>query len=148
MDKLEASMLIDRSAEDIFAFLSVPENHPKFVPGMLEFRKTSPGPLGQVGATARGLRRFFGLKMELPYEITEYEQNIRLGMKGAMGPITFEDGYILDPRGASTLVSFWLRPTLSGLAKLVRPIVVQMGKAHAVETLDGLKKALETSGWQ
>jgi dehydrogenase/reductase SDR family protein 12 len=145
MDILEASVLIDKSAEDIFAFLNVPENHPKFVPGMLEFKKTSPGPLGQVGATARGVRRFLGRKMELPYEITQYEPNTKLGMKGAIGPITFEDGYILDSMGASTRVKFWLRPTLTGLARLARPIVVQMGKAHAVETLDGLKKALESS---
>ena len=146
MEKLEASVLIERSAEDVFAFIQVPENHPKFVPGMLEFKKTPPGPLGRVGETVRGLRRFLGRKMELPYEITEYEQNSKLGMKGAMGPITFEDGYVLDPMGSSTQVKFWLRPTLSGLAKLIRPIVVQMGKAHAVETLDGLKKALETDG--
>jgi hypothetical protein len=146
MDKLEASVLIERSAQDVFAFIQVPENHPKFVPGMLEFKKTPPGPLGRVGETVRGLRRFLGRKMELPYVITEYEQDSRLGMKGAMGPITFEDGYVLDPMGARTQVKFWLRPTLSGLAKLVRPIVVQMGKAHAVETLDGLKKALETNG--
>jgi hypothetical protein len=146
MDKLEASVLIERSAEDVFAFIRVPENHPKFVPGMLEFKKTSPGPLGRVGETVRGLRRFLGRKMELPYVITEYEQDSKLGMKGAMGPITFEDGYVLDPMGPRTQVKFWLRPTLSGLAKLIRPIVVQMGKAHAAETLDGLKKALETNG--
>jgi hypothetical protein len=146
MDKLEASVLIERSAEDVFAFIQVPENHPKFVPGMLEFRKTSPGPLGQVGETVRGLRRFLGRKMELPYVITEYEQDSKLGMKGAIGPITFEDGYVLAPMGGRTQVKFWLRPTLSGLAKLVRPIIVQMGKAHAVETLDGLKKAMETNG--
>jgi hypothetical protein len=43
-----------------------------------------------------------------------------------------------------TQVKFWLRQTpRTGEA---RPIVVRMGKAHAVETLDGLKKALETNG--
>ena len=146
MDKLEASVLIDRSAEDIFAFLNVPENHPKFVPGMLEFKKTSPGPLGQVGATIRGVRQFLGQRMELPYEITEYEPGNRLGMKGAMGPITFKDGYVLDPVDNSTRVKFWLELTLTGLMKLARPILVLQGKTHADETLANLKKVLEKVG--
>lgn len=142
-DRLEATILIDRPAADIFAFLNVPENHPKFVPGMLEFKKTSPGPLDRVGATIRGVRQFLGRRMELPYEITEYEPGNRLGMKGAMGPIIFEDGYVLDSMGNSTRVRFWLEPTLSGLMKIAKPFVVWQGKIHANETLTNLKRALE-----
>jgi len=142
-NRLEATILINRPAEDIFAFLNVPENHPKFVPGMLEFKQTSPGPLGRVGATVRGVRHFLGRKMELPYEITEYEPGNRLGMKGTMGPITFKDGYVLDPMGNSTRVKFWLELTLTGLMKLARPILVLQGKTHADETLANLKSALE-----
>ena len=94
-NRLEATILINRPAEDVFAFLNIPENHPKFVPGMLEFKKTSPGPLGQVGATIRGVRQFLGQRMELPYEITEYEPGNRLGMKGAMA------------RSPSKMVMYW-----------------------------------------
>jgi carbon monoxide dehydrogenase subunit G len=145
-NRLEATILINRPAEDIFAFLNVPENHPKFVPGMLEFKKTSPGPLGRVGATIRGVRQFLGRRMELPYEITEYEPGNRLGMKGALGPVSFEDGYILDPIGNSTRVKFWLELTLTGLMKIAKPFVVWQGKIHAGETLANLKSTLEKAG--
>jgi carbon monoxide dehydrogenase subunit G len=145
-NRLEATILINRPAEDVFAFLNNPDNHPKFVPGMLEFKKTSPGPLDRVGATIRGVRRFLGRRMELPYEITEYEPGNRLGMKGAMGPIAFRDGYILDPAGDRTRVKFWLEPTLKGLMKLAQPFVVWQGKIHAHETLTNLKRALEKAG--
>lgn len=143
--KLEATILIDRSTEDIFRFLNNPDNHPKFVPGMLEFKKISPGPLGQVGATARGVRQFLGVKMNLPYEITEVEQGNRLGMKGKIGPITFNDGYVLESMGPSTRVKFWLEFTLTGLMTLARPFLAIVGKTHAHETLTNLKKALELS---
>ena len=145
-NRLEATIMINRPAEDIFAFLNIPENHVKFVPGMLEFKKTSPGPLGQVGATVRGVRQFLGRSMELPYEITEYDPGNRLGMKGAMGPITFEDGYVLDPMGDSTRVKFWLELTLTGLMKLAKPFVLLLGKTHATETLVNLKSTLEKAG--
>ena len=143
--RLEATILINRPAEDIFTFLNNPDNHPKFVPGMLEFNKTSPGPLGQVGATVQGVRRFLGRKMELPYEITEYQRGTRLGMKGAMGPITFKDGYVLESMGPSTRVKFWLELTLTGVMKLARPFIAVIGRTHANETLTNLKKALEIS---
>ena len=144
-NRMESMIQIDRPAEDIFAFLNAPENHPKFVPGMLEFKKTSPGPLGQVGAAVRGVRRFLGRKIELPYEITEYQRVIKLAMKGAMGPILFKDGYVLESMGPNTRVKFWLEFTLTGLMNIARPFVAFVGKAHAHETLTNLKKALEIS---
>ena len=144
-NRMESMIQINRPAEDIFAFLNAPENHPKFVPGMLEFKKTSPGPLGQVGATVRGVRRFLGRKIELPYEITEYQRGIKLAMKGTMGPILFKDGYVLESMGPNTRVKFWLEFTLTGLMNIARPFVAFVGKAHANETLTNLKKALEIS---
>lgn len=144
-NRLEATILIDKPAEDVFTFLHNPDNHPKFVPGMLEFKKASPGPIEQVGTSIQGVRRFLGRRMELPYEITEYQRGTCLGMKGAMGPIRFRDGYVLQPLGTRTRVNFWLEPTLTGLMRLARPFVALVGKAHAYETLVNLKKALEGS---
>lgn len=144
-NRLEATILIDKPANDVFTFLHHPDNHPKFVPGMLEFKKVSPGPIDRVGISIRGVRKFLGRRMELPYEITEYQPGSCLGMQGAMGPLSFRDGYILEALGPSTRVKFWLEPTLRGLMKLVRPFVALIGRAHAHETLTNLKRALEGS---
>lgn len=144
-NRLEATILINKPAEDVFTFLHNPENHPKFVPGMLEFNKASPGPIEQVGTSIQGVRRFLGRRMELPYEITEYQRGACLGMKGEMGPIKFRDGYVLESMGANTRVKFWLEPTLSGLMKLAQPFVALVGRTHARETLVNLKRALEGS---
>ena len=144
-NRLEATILINKPSEDIFAFLNNPENHTKFVPGMVEFKKTSPGPFEQVGTSIQGVRRFLGQRMELPYEITEFRRGTELGMKGAMGPISFKDGYILESMGPRTQVKFWLEFTLTGLMKLTQPLFALVGKAHANETLANLKKAVEHS---
>lgn len=144
-NRLEATILIDKPTNDVFTFLNHPDNHPKFVPGMLEFNKSSPGPIQRVGTLIKGVRRFLGIRMELPYEITEYEQNCRLGMKGAMGPLTFMDGYVLESMGTGTRVKFWLEPTLMGVMKLARPFIEWIGRTHAQETLVNLKRAMEGS---
>jgi carbon monoxide dehydrogenase subunit G len=143
MARVETSITIDKPLEDVFAFLGQAENHRRFIPGMLEFKQTSAGSLGQVGATARGVRSDFGLKTPVLYEITEYEPNRTLGMKGVMGPILFRDGYVLDRQGSATRVNFWLELTFMGLAKLAQPLVFLIGKTHAGETLANLKKEIE-----
>ena len=144
--RLEVSRVIEKPAEDIFAFINIPENHTKFVPGMLEFRKTSSGPFGQVGATVRGVRRVLGQRVELPYEIIEFEQNKKLGMKGLMGPIAFRDGYVLEPMGSKTRITFWLEFLLNGVMNLAKPILVPWGRLHGVETIVNLKNRLEKAG--
>jgi carbon monoxide dehydrogenase subunit G len=144
--RLEVSRVVDKPVEEIFAFINIPENHTKFVPGMLEFRKTSPGPLGQVGATIQGMRRVLGQKVELPYEIIEFEQNKKLGMKGLLGPISFRDGYILDSMGSKTRITFWLEFLLNGVMNLAKPFLIPWGRLHGNETVTNLKKLLEKSG--
>jgi uncharacterized protein YndB with AHSA1/START domain len=139
---LQSSTLIDRPVEKVFAFLSLPANHARFIPGMLEFNQTSAGPFGQVGATVRGRRRLLGRSMDLPYEITQYEPNRGLAMKGRMGPVSFEDGYRLEPAGNETRVTFWLRFMPAGAMILAMPILLPWGKLHGLETIANLKRVL------
>jgi hypothetical protein len=113
---------------------------------MVEFDKTSPGQFGRVGATARGVLRFLGQRVNVPYEIIEHEQNHRLAMQGSLGPIAFKDGYILIPTADGTQIKFWLELSVAGLAKIISPINGLIGRIHASETLTNLKKVLETSG--
>jgi len=145
MSPIEASIIIQRPAEEIFQFFSLAENHARFIPGMIEVKQTSLGPFAQPGATARGVRRDVVLNTEVRYEITQAEPNKSLGMKGIMGPLHFEDGYILEAIGEATRVNFWLEFKLGGLMQLAGPFVQFLGKTHAGETLDNLKKVLEKS---
>jgi hypothetical protein len=145
-DRIEAHTLIEKSPHEIFAFLSVPENHAKFIPGMLEFKGASPGSFAQVGAKALGLRRLLGRRLDLPYEIIESEPDKKLAMKGEMGPISYEDGYLLEPRGSGTRVTFWLRFKPAGWIWLAMPILIPWGKIHGAETAANLKRVLQVAG--
>jgi len=144
--RLESSTLIERPAGKVFAFLSVPENHAKFIPGMLEFNQTSAGPFGRVGATVRGRRRLLGRSLDLPYEIIAYKPNRALAMQGRMGPVSFEDGYVLEPVGENTRITFWLRFKPTGAVLLAMPILLPWGKIHGLETIANLKKVLQAAG--
>lgn len=143
MARIESTLLVHQPIEDVFAFLNVSESHAKFIPNMAEFRQTSPGAFGRVGATAQGLLSYFELmKIRVQYEIIEHELNHRLAMKGQMGPVLFKDGYVLKKNSNGTEIKFWLDLLPTGWTKLLSPFMGLIGKIHAFETLRNLKREL------
>ncbi len=143
MTRIESSILVSESLEETFSFLDAAENHARFIPNMVEFNKTSSGAFGQVGATALGRLGYFGLRINVPYEIIEHEQGRRLAMQGRMGPILFKDGYVLSPGENGTQIKFWLELMLTGLARVLSPFAGLIGRIHAMETLKNLRRELE-----
>jgi carbon monoxide dehydrogenase subunit G len=144
MARIESSILVGPSPEEVFAFLNSPESHARFIPNMAIFQQTSPGAFGKVGATARGWLSYFGLiKIRVQYEIIEHESNRQLAMQGQMGPFLFKDGYVLSKNGGGTEIKFWLDLLPTGWAKLLTPFMGLIGRIHAWETLRNLKRELE-----
>ena len=73
MHRIEKSILVKRSPERIFAFMSVAANHARFIPNMIDFRQTSPGAFGQPGSTMRGTLRLLGWELQVPYALVEFQ---------------------------------------------------------------------------
>ena len=143
MTHIESTMIVPRPLEEVFAFLNTAESHARFIPNMAEFRQTSPGVFGRVGARAQGVLRYFGLmKIKVPYEIIEHELNRSVAMSGQMGSILFKDGYILRKTGSGTEIKFWLDLLPTGWARLLSPFMGLIGRIHAWETLRNLRQEL------
>jgi carbon monoxide dehydrogenase subunit G len=143
MARIESTLLVNKSVEQVFAFLNAPDNHARFIPNMAEFQQTSPGPFGSVGATAQGLLSYLGLvKIKVNYKVIKHEPNHRLAMKGQMGPVFFRDGYNLKKSRNGTEIRFWLDLNPTGWAKVFSPFMGLIGRVHAWETLRNLKREL------
>ncbi len=146
MSRIESTIVVLRSIEDTFAFLNAAQSHARFVPNMAEFKQTSEGAFGKVGATALGMLSYFGLlKIPVQYEIIEHEPANKLAMKGSMGPVAFKDGYILSKQGNGTEIKFWLELNPLGWAKIFKPFAGLIGRIHAYETLRNLKREIQPS---
>jgi hypothetical protein len=142
MARVESSILVSESAEEVFAFLNAGESHLRFIPRMTQLEQTSPGAFGKVGTTLSGMLNYFGIRIPVRYEIIEHELNHRLAMKGEMGPVLFKDGYVLEATGDSTEIRFWLELTPTGWAKILSPFAALIGRIHAWESLRNLKREL------
>lgn len=142
MTRIESSILVPRSIEDVFEFLNCFESHLKFIPRMTELNQTSQGAFGQAGTRLSGMLNYFGIHIPVQYELIEVVPVHRLAMKGQMGPVRFRDGYILRSDGQGTNITFWLELIPVGWLSLMKPFAGLIGRIHAYETLRNLKRVL------
>jgi hypothetical protein len=142
MSRIESTLVVRQSLEDVFAFLNMRESHRRFIPRMTHLEQTSPGIFGQAGTRLSGMLDYFCIRIPVQYEIIEVETDQRLAMNGKMGPIVFKDGYVLKRNGKGTAIIFWLELLPSRWAKIFTPFMGLVGKIHAWETLRNLKREL------
>lgn len=142
MARIESSILVSKSIEDVFSFLSKRESHLRFIPRMVSLTQTSKGEFSQVGGTSEGILNYFGIKIPVGYEVTENVLNQKLSMNGKMPYVNFKDGYTLNIKDNGTEINFWLELSLAGFSKIFSPFAGLIGKVHAWETLRNLKREI------
>lgn len=145
MARIESSILVSKSIEDVFTFLTKRESHLNFIPRMTSLTQISQGEFAQVGGTSEGMLNYFGIKIPVKYEIIENVSNQKIAMKGAMPYVNFNDGYVLTKHDNGTEITFWLELTPIGYAKILSPLAGLIGKVHAWETLNNLKREIASS---
>ena len=132
---------IRRAPRDVFAFLADGQNNRRWRDGVLDIRHAS----GQ-GAGARyeqGVKGPFGRRVPADYEVTAYEPDRRLGFRAIAGPVRPEGSYELAPlNGGGTRVTFALRCTPQGLARMMTPMVARTMRSEVAQ-LDRLRAVLE-----
>jgi len=145
MAKFEESVVINRSPQEVFAYLSNLENDPPWS-SATEIHKTSPGPIG-IGTTFRQRDRFLGRHVDLHFEVVEYEMNHHIAMKADSGPLHLEGARIVEPSGdATTRVTFVGGGQAHGPLKILEPLLVTVGDRRLRSQLRKLKQLLEAPG--
>jgi uncharacterized membrane protein len=142
MPRAEASVLIDRPVEEVFAFVSNPENDEQWESDISEVAKTSEGPLGE-GATYRGVLHFLGQHIEWTSEITAYLPNEKVEFSVTTGPIQLEERATFEPVQGGTKITVVYDGDPGGLFKLATRVVVRMWQGQIEGNLAKLKEVLE-----
>jgi len=142
MARFEASVVINRPVEEVFAYMTDVGNWPLWHSGMLEAEQTSEGPVG-VGTTCRGVNQFLGRRMEWASEITEYEPNRKMKQKLISGPMSIEQSLTFEPVEGGTGLTLAGEGEFGGLFRLAEPIVIRTGQRQMEGSLATLKDILE-----
>ena len=143
MVTVEASAVINRPIDEVFAFVSNFANHPQWEGNFLEGKRLTPDPVG-VGTRYQCVLKVPGQRVVSLIDITEYEPNQSIGFRGdqpaqakPVGRMTFE------AVGSGTKVTLLPRPEFGGIFKLLEPLMAGYIKRSNVEHLRTLKSLLE-----
>jgi len=142
MARVEASVVISRPVEEVFEFVTNPENDPQWQSPILESERTSVGPMG-VGTTDQGVAKLLGQRTEWTAEVTEYEPNRKVKYEVTGGPLSAEQTVTFEPVEGGTKFTLVLEGEMGGFIRLAEPIVTRMLQRDTETDLANLKDILE-----
>jgi len=147
MAKFEINLVINRPMEEVFAFISNPENQPRWRATTLEITRISSEPLG-VGSVVKGRFTFLGRPFEGNLEIIALEPHRSYTARMVGGPFPLEARYTLEPSGNGTQLTLAIEGEPGGFFKLAEPLVVSLAKRSYEADLNNLKEMLEVQAVQ
>jgi carbon monoxide dehydrogenase subunit G len=142
--RFDGTAVIDRSIEEVFAFLADGENDPTFSPRVLEIAKTTDGPPG-VGTVYASTVKDAGLKTKREFELTEFESPTRIRWtERSKNMITVpEGGYDLEPAGDKTKLTVFNEFEGHGFGKLLLGPALRSARKGADDFAHAIKAAVE-----
>jgi uncharacterized protein YndB with AHSA1/START domain len=143
MATLEISIVINRPVDEVFAFVSNPENIPKWSSLSRGVTITSAGPIG-IGTTYRSVVAFLGRRIEGETEITEYEPNRSFVETSQSGPFPIKNRTTFERVDSGTRVTFTTVAEPGGFFKLAEPLLVGMIKRQFEADFANVKDLLES----
>lgn len=145
MDGFESSIVIDRSIEEVFAFLSDLENDPKWRREWVDARKTTDG-LMSVGARFSLFNEMFGKRNEVVYEVSKYEPNHMAAWNTISGSLPLMFQRVFEQVETGTKVDFRYEADMDRtpfIFKLLKPLIVASGKQALQGDFPKLKELME-----
>ena len=143
--KVEASIVIERSPEDVFAFLAVRDNDPVWMSAVMESEWLEPSARLAVGRRGRMALKMFGRRAEYVDEVIVFEPGRRIAHRTVEGPFQLNTACLCEPEGG------FCRTTVVAEAgrmfgRFVDPLIARLMRRGFTKDLARLKTILEARG--
>jgi uncharacterized membrane protein len=142
MVRVESSVEISRSVEEVFAFSADVDNLPLWLTGVVASRKLTEGPLRKGSEMEHDLH-FLGKNFTSRIEVTEYEENARMGFRSTAGPIELDTVQAMEPSAGGTLVTQTVTGDPRGFFKVAEPVLESIVRRQMRTSLENLKDLIE-----
>lgn len=151
--RIEESIAIDRTPEDVFGYLARRSNDSAWMASVLNSDWLDPdAPLG-IGRRGRMVQKMFGRRSEYIDEVSEYEPGRRIAHRTVEGPIQLDTACITEPADGGTRVTVvaetetFVRGVFGRVANpLVARLVRRSFKADLVRLQGILQSETQTVG--
>ncbi|MGH2660546.1 MAG: SRPBCC family protein [Actinomycetota bacterium] len=145
--RIEESIIIDRSPEEVFEFLARRSNDSVWMASVVESDWLDPNaPLG-IGRRGRMVMRNLGRRSEYIDKVTEYEPGKRIAHRTVEGPVELSTACITEPAGGGTRVAVVAETEkfVDGLfGRVANPLVARLVRRGFKADLARLKKLLQS----
>jgi uncharacterized protein YndB with AHSA1/START domain len=144
MVTIEKSLTIHRPLEDVFSYMTRFENDKDWRGEVVDIRRTTPVNHG-IGERYEQLIDVGGRQVQADFEVTEYENNRRIGFRGTSGDLNARATYDFSAEGAATRVDVKAEIDVSGSLDATEPYVRQVVQRVGNEDFDRLRRRLEAN---
>jgi carbon monoxide dehydrogenase subunit G len=141
---VEESIVVNKPREEVWAFMTDPENVVVYSSNVVEYEKVS-GENDEVGRVCRGVVKVAGKRLELTDKLVEVEQGRRgkLVSEDATVPYSLEMRY--EDEGDGTKLTWHQEvESLKGVFKFADPIVMRLYARDVRSNLEKAKTILES----
>ena len=141
MIRIELTIAIERSPEDVFELLTDIGRLPEWQTSAIEAH--SDGPLEQ-GSRVAEKRRLLGREVDSELEVVAYEPPTRLTLRSLGGPVNFTVDHELAAKGGGTELTFVAEAQPRGALRLAEPVLARTAEQQFRQDFDRLKELLES----
>src|SRR5215470_6788162 len=138
------TITINLPPAEVFAYLAEFENVPRWNYAISETSKTTTGPVS-VGSRYRQTRTIPG-RSEETFEVTEFEPDRVLSIRGTLGPFYGDLTYELTVAGRGTTLTNTVNLRASGPLRPIAALASSRVRTAVAANLNVLKQILETDG--
>ena len=143
MVKAERTVVIGRPIQQVFAYVTDQTNTPAWQAGLVEVRRTTPGPIG-LGTKHTFVRNFMGRRMEADNEYVAYEPDRLVTFRTTSGP-PLTASYLFEAERNGTRLTSRVELHGAGFFGLLDPVIGAGLRREMKAALPALKTLLERS---
>lgn len=140
--RVEESIVINRSPDDVFAFLAVRSNDPVWMSAVVESEWLEPSAILAIGRRGRMAMKTFGRRTEYVDEVIAYEPGRQIAHQTIEGPFALNTACLCEPADGgcrATVVAEAERM----VGRLLDPLVARLMRRGFKADLATLKEILE-----
>lgn len=144
MIKLESTIVINRSVQEVWDFVSDCTNEPKWHTDCISARATSPLPLRPGSTQAWAMSYAKGKEANL--RVTAFDPGRREQLETVSAPMNIKPTltYTFEPAGEGTRFTRAMEVRPTGMTRLMEPFLQRMMTKNNAGYIRSLKKVLET----
>lgn len=135
---------INRPVAEVFAYVTDTTNDPAWHTDILGVRKTPEGSIGMGTTWQLRIKPFMGVS-ESTSEVVTFEPNRKEVLRGVAGPMDTTLTYLFEPADGGTKFTRRVQIRISGMMRLMQPLMRLMVPKRNAGFLRNLKGVLEQS---